>query len=117
MNTAGEGLNAPYGALVDLARDIDAYDAADRIRSWRICPTPSAQLPGHIRLLAGRGGGAPLAALRSAASGSPWFHEYEPEAAGGVLVQDTRWRAVRHGRQARIVRPGPLDAWTTPMCD
>ena len=31
----------PYGALIDLARDIDAgradaYDAADRIRSWRI---------------------------------------------------------------------------------
>lgn len=41
MNAAGEGLDAPYGALVDLARDIDAgrtdvYDAADRIRSWRI---------------------------------------------------------------------------------
>ncbi|MFH8737620.1 MULTISPECIES: toxin Doc [unclassified Streptomyces] len=41
MNAAGEGLDAPYGALIDLARDIDAgrsdgYDAADRIRSWRI---------------------------------------------------------------------------------
>ena len=41
MSAAGEGLDAPYGALVDLARDIgaghlDAYDAADRIRSWRI---------------------------------------------------------------------------------
>nr|WP_037853613.1 hypothetical protein [Streptomyces sp. NRRL S-1824] len=41
MNAAGEGIDAPYGALIDLARDIDAgradaYDAADRIRSWRI---------------------------------------------------------------------------------
>ncbi|MFF1359155.1 toxin Doc [Streptomyces sp. NPDC058297] len=41
MDAAGEGINPPYGALIDLARDteasrIDAYDAADRIRSWRI---------------------------------------------------------------------------------
>ncbi|GGS98637.1 hypothetical protein [Streptomyces violaceus] len=41
MNAAGEAVNPPYGALIDLARDIDAnrsdgYDAADRIRSWRI---------------------------------------------------------------------------------
>jgi hypothetical protein len=41
MNAAGEVLDAPYGALIDLAHDInggrtDAYDAADRIRSWRI---------------------------------------------------------------------------------
>ncbi|MHA4818775.1 toxin Doc [Streptomyces aculeolatus] len=41
MDAAGEALDAPYGALVDLARDIDAsradtYDAAERIRSWRI---------------------------------------------------------------------------------
>lgn len=41
MDAAGEGINPPYGALIDLARDIDAghadgYDTADRIRSWRI---------------------------------------------------------------------------------
>ncbi|MFE7156944.1 toxin Doc [Streptomyces sp. NPDC057636] len=41
MDAVGEGINPPYGALIDLARDIDAsridaYDAADRIRSWRI---------------------------------------------------------------------------------
>ncbi|MET9605302.1 toxin Doc [Streptomyces sp. NPDC006512] len=41
MHAAGEAIDAPYGALIDLARDIgagraDAYDAADRIRSWRI---------------------------------------------------------------------------------
>ncbi|MEV6654838.1 toxin Doc [Streptomyces sp. NPDC051219] len=41
MAAAGERIDAPYGALVDLARDVDngqsdAYDAADRIRSWRI---------------------------------------------------------------------------------
>ncbi|MFH8753692.1 toxin Doc [Streptomyces rimosus] len=41
MDAAGEGIDAPYGALVDLARDIEAghtdgYDAADRIRTWRI---------------------------------------------------------------------------------
>ncbi|WP_425314813.1 hypothetical protein [Streptomyces agglomeratus] len=41
MAAAGEGIDAPYGGLIDLARDIDAgradaYDAADRIRSWRI---------------------------------------------------------------------------------
>ena len=41
MDAVGEGIDAPYGALIDLARDIDAgradaYDAAYRIRSWRI---------------------------------------------------------------------------------
>ncbi|MBT2384387.1 toxin Doc [Streptomyces sp. ISL-11] len=41
MSAAGEALDPPYGALIDLARDIDAgradaYDAADRIRSWRV---------------------------------------------------------------------------------
>lgn len=41
MGAAGEAVDPPYGALIDLARDIDAgrvdgYDAADRIRSWRI---------------------------------------------------------------------------------
>ncbi|GAA2991188.1 hypothetical protein Sfulv_01270 [Streptomyces fulvorobeus] len=41
MHAAGEGIDAPYGALIDLAQDLDtgrtdAYGAADRIRSWRI---------------------------------------------------------------------------------
>lgn len=41
MDAAGEGIDPPYGALIDLARDlhaghVDGYDAADRIRSWRI---------------------------------------------------------------------------------
>jgi hypothetical protein len=41
MHASGEGIDPPHGALVDLARDIDAgradaYDAADRIHSWRI---------------------------------------------------------------------------------
>ncbi|MFE9298393.1 toxin Doc [Streptomyces niveus] len=41
MDATSEGVNPPYGALIDLARDIDAdrtdaYDVADRIRSWRI---------------------------------------------------------------------------------
>ncbi|MGW2051966.1 toxin Doc [Streptomyces sp. NPDC001858] len=41
MDAAGETVDPPYGTLIDLARDIDAgrtdgYDAADRIRSWRI---------------------------------------------------------------------------------
>ncbi|MGW9026547.1 toxin Doc [Streptomyces sp. NPDC055722] len=41
LDAAGEAIDAPHGALIDLARDIDAgradgYDAADRIRSWRI---------------------------------------------------------------------------------
>ncbi|MGY3676895.1 hypothetical protein ACVWXU_000518 [Streptomyces sp. TE33382] len=41
MSAAGEGLDAASGALIDLARDIDAgrtdtYDASDRIRFWRI---------------------------------------------------------------------------------
>ncbi|WP_030912707.1 hypothetical protein [Streptomyces sp. NRRL F-5126] len=41
MNAAGEGIDPPYGALIDLSRDIaadraDAYDTADRLRSWRI---------------------------------------------------------------------------------
>ncbi|CAL9600306.1 MULTISPECIES: toxin Doc [Streptomyces] len=41
MHASGEGIDAPYGALVDLAREIlsgaaDVFTAADRIRSWRI---------------------------------------------------------------------------------
>lgn len=41
MDAAGEAVDPPYGALIDLARDIDtgrvdAFDTADRIRSWRI---------------------------------------------------------------------------------
>jgi hypothetical protein len=41
MAACGEAVDPPYGALVDLARDLDAghadaYDAADRIRSWRV---------------------------------------------------------------------------------
>ncbi|MFI6686339.1 toxin Doc [Streptomyces sp. NPDC050485] len=41
LNAADEDIDPPYRALIDLARDIDAgradaYDAADRIRSWRI---------------------------------------------------------------------------------
>ncbi len=41
MHTSGEGIDPPYGALVELVRDIQArkatvYQAADRIRAWRI---------------------------------------------------------------------------------
>lgn len=41
MHASGEGIDAPYGGLVDLARDImagktDVFGAADLIRSWRI---------------------------------------------------------------------------------
>ncbi|MFF8288830.1 toxin Doc [Streptomyces sp. NPDC016309] len=41
MHASGEGIDAPYGALVELVRDIQAakatvYQAADRIRGWRI---------------------------------------------------------------------------------
>jgi hypothetical protein len=40
-DAVGEAVDPPYGALLDLARDIDGgraagHDAADRIRSWRI---------------------------------------------------------------------------------
>ncbi|MFD9632535.1 toxin Doc [Streptomyces violascens] len=41
MGDSGEGIDAPFGALPDLVADVraqraDVYDAADRIRSWRI---------------------------------------------------------------------------------
>ncbi|GAA4666852.1 hypothetical protein GCM10023347_19460 [Streptomyces chumphonensis] len=41
MEAAGEAVDAPYGALIDLARDLaaghaDTYDAADRLRTWRL---------------------------------------------------------------------------------
>jgi hypothetical protein len=41
MHMSGEGIDPPYGALVDLARDLlsgkaDVFGAADRLRSWRI---------------------------------------------------------------------------------
>ncbi|MFJ4840170.1 toxin Doc [Streptomyces sp. NPDC088746] len=41
MHTSGEGIDPPYGAMVDLVRGIqsgkaDVYQAADRIRAWRI---------------------------------------------------------------------------------
>jgi hypothetical protein len=41
MHASGEGIDPPYGALVELVRDIQerkatVYHAADRIRAWRI---------------------------------------------------------------------------------
>ncbi|MFG2563554.1 toxin Doc [Streptomyces sp. NPDC048496] len=41
MHASGEGIDAPYGALVELVRDIQSgkanvYQAGDHIRSWRI---------------------------------------------------------------------------------
>ncbi|MFE7330081.1 toxin Doc [Streptomyces sp. NPDC057565] len=41
MHASGEGIDPPYGALVQLVRDIqsgkaDVYQAGDHIRSWRI---------------------------------------------------------------------------------
>ncbi|MER6685951.1 toxin Doc [Streptomyces olivaceoviridis] len=41
MHASGEGLDAPYGELVELCKDLIAgkegvFGAADRIRSWRI---------------------------------------------------------------------------------
>jgi prophage maintenance system killer protein len=41
MHISGEGIDPPYGALVDLTREVldgraDIYAAADRLRSWRI---------------------------------------------------------------------------------
>ncbi|MFE7385560.1 toxin Doc [Streptomyces zhihengii] len=41
MNASGDGIDPPYGAMVDLVRDIQAgktsvYQAAERIRTWRI---------------------------------------------------------------------------------
>ncbi|NEB79009.1 toxin Doc [Streptomyces sp. SID14478] len=41
MHASGEGLNAPYGELVDLASELisgkaDVFTAADRIRTWRL---------------------------------------------------------------------------------
>ncbi|MDX6349085.1 MAG: hypothetical protein QOF84_3875, partial [Streptomyces sp.] len=40
-DSSGEGMDAPYGVLIDLVREIvsgktDVFGAADRIRSWRI---------------------------------------------------------------------------------
>jgi hypothetical protein len=41
MHACGEGIDPPYGAMVDAVRDIqagkaDVYQAADRLRAWRI---------------------------------------------------------------------------------
>ncbi|MGW9028166.1 toxin Doc [Streptomyces sp. NPDC055722] len=41
MHASGEGLDAPYGELVELCKDLivgkdNVFGAADRIRSWRI---------------------------------------------------------------------------------
>ncbi|WP_413098188.1 toxin Doc [Streptomyces sp. Inha503] len=41
MDASGHGVNAPYGGLIDLVREITGgkateFDAADRLRSWRI---------------------------------------------------------------------------------
>ncbi|WP_030221493.1 hypothetical protein [Streptomyces bikiniensis] len=41
MHASGEGIDPPYGAMVDLVRDIqagkaDVYRAADLVRTWRI---------------------------------------------------------------------------------
>ncbi|TXS34509.1 toxin Doc, partial [Streptomyces sp. ms191] len=41
MHASGEGIDPPYGTMVDLVRDIQAgkasvYQVADRIRAWRL---------------------------------------------------------------------------------
>ncbi|MEV8565521.1 toxin Doc [Streptomyces sp. NPDC051322] len=41
MHASGDGIDPPYGALVELVRDIQAgkatvYQSADRIRAWRV---------------------------------------------------------------------------------
>ncbi|MFE0645423.1 toxin Doc [Streptomyces sp. NPDC058877] len=41
MHASGEGIDPPYGAMVDLVRDVQAgkasvYQAADRVRTWRL---------------------------------------------------------------------------------
>ncbi|WP_405592213.1 toxin Doc [Streptomyces sp. NBC_01190] len=41
MHASGEGIDPPYGALVDLVRDIRSgkaglFEAADHVRSWRV---------------------------------------------------------------------------------
>jgi hypothetical protein len=41
MHASGEGIDAPFGALIDLTREIladtnDVFQTAERIRSWRI---------------------------------------------------------------------------------
>ncbi|GGX89981.1 toxin Doc [Streptomyces minutiscleroticus] len=41
MHAAGEGIDSPYGELVELCKDLlankgDVFAAADKIRSWRI---------------------------------------------------------------------------------
>jgi hypothetical protein len=41
MHASGEGVDTPYGELVDLAKDVmtakaTVFDAAGKIRSWRI---------------------------------------------------------------------------------
>lgn len=41
MHASGEGLDAPYGALIELVREIlsgkaDVFAAADSIRAWRL---------------------------------------------------------------------------------
>lgn len=41
MHAVGEGIDPPYGALVELCRDVrarkaDVFNVAERIRSWRL---------------------------------------------------------------------------------
>ena len=41
MHQSGEGINPPYGAIVELAKDIgakraDVFQAAERIRAWKV---------------------------------------------------------------------------------
>jgi hypothetical protein len=41
MGASGEGIDPPYGALVDLVRDLTGgkaseFDAATQIRAWRV---------------------------------------------------------------------------------
>jgi hypothetical protein len=41
MHQSGEGINPPYGAIVELAKDIDAkladvFQVAERLRTWKI---------------------------------------------------------------------------------
>ncbi|GAB2590784.1 hypothetical protein GCM10027168_24970 [Streptomyces capparidis] len=107
-HAGGEGVDAPYGAPVDLAREIldgrtDVHGAADRIRSRRIRPgrpAPGSRGPlpptasGHLPLPApppparprappGPGGGRELSARDNAAAPDPHRPECRPPARPG----------------------------------
>jgi prophage maintenance system killer protein len=111
MFVSGVGIDPPYGALVDLARDLisgktDVYGAADRLRSWQICGRP-AQISGRPAVPGAADRGREERGRRPGfRAGEPPSHAGPPRraASSGLPVAARGERAWRSGACAGFTR-------------